>query len=163
MSRPAMEPQIPAGRTRETKIRRDRHGRWWNDQDPIDHPNLVRAFNAWVDVAEDGRFCLKNDINWAYVTIEGAPLFVHAARIEGDTVRLSLSDGREEVIDPSTLRQDAEGALYCTARGGTMAARFDKAAMTQLAELIEEDGEGVFLSIGGEKVRPAVVEDPVST
>ena len=36
-----MEPsQFLKGRTRETKIRRDAAGRWFNDGDPIDHPQF---------------------------------------------------------------------------------------------------------------------------
>lgn len=157
----AMEPQIPAGRTRETKIRRDAHGRWFNDQDPIDHPNLVRAFNAWIDIAPDGRFCLKNDINWAYVHVEGAPLFVHAVRIGGDEAVLTLSDGREEPLDPSTLRQSEDGTLYCSARERTMTARFDRTAMQQLEPLLGEDEDGVYLALGGSRHRPPVVDDPL--
>ena len=33
------------GRTRETKIRRDAQGRWFFEDDPLEHPNLVRAFD----------------------------------------------------------------------------------------------------------------------
>lgn len=157
-----MEPQIPVGRTRETKIRRDAQGRWFNDQDPIDHPNLVRAFNAWIDVAPDGRFCLKNDINWAYVTIEGAPLFVQGLRIVDGRALLALSDGREEPLDPRTLRQGEDGTLYCTARDGTMAARFDREAMQRLESVLGEDDRGVYLELGDERFRPPVVADPLT-
>lgn len=154
---------LPVGRSRETAIRRDALGRWWNGEDRIDHPNLVRAFDAWIDVAEDGRYCLSNDINWAYVAIEGPPLFVRSLEIDGgQDVWLELSDGRRERLDPETLRQGSDGALYCQAREGRLAARFDNVAAQRLEPLLGEDAEGVFLSIGGARFRPPTVEDPLA-
>jgi hypothetical protein len=150
------------GRSRETRIRRDAHGRWFDGPDPITHPLLTRAFDAWIDVAEDGRFCLKNDINWAYVAIEGAPIFVRSAAIAGDRVVLSLSDGREEELDPTTLRQDRGGVLYCDVRGGRLPARFDPHAAMQLSPIVAEDEHGAHLALGAAVLRPPVVDDPLA-
>jgi hypothetical protein len=155
------ENPLPPGLSRETRIRRDALGRWWNGEDPIDHPGLTRAFDAWLDRAPDGRYCLRNDINWAYVELEGAPLFVRAVRLAGDGVVLSLSDGREERLDPTTLRQDRDGVLHCDARGGAFAARFDRHAQAALEPLLAEDEEGPYLTLGGARVRPPVVGDPL--
>jgi hypothetical protein len=150
------------GRSRETTIRRDALGRWFHDEQPLDHPNLVRAFDRWLDKAEDGRFCLRNDINWAYVTLEGPPLFVRTVRLDPDgTVWLTLSDDRVEKLAAQTLRQDADGALYCDAREGALVARFDRHAMQQLEPLLKEDERGVYLALGQERVRPSVVADPL--
>jgi uncharacterized protein len=150
------------GRSRETTIRRDALGRWFHDEQPLDHPNLVRAFDRWLDKAEDGRFCLRNDINWAYVTLEGPPLFVRTVRLDPDgTVWLTLSDDRTEPLAADTLRQDRDGALYCDARGGTLVARFDRHAMQQLEPILKEDERGVYLALGQARVRPSVVADPL--
>jgi hypothetical protein len=153
---------LPPGLTRETRIRRDARGRWWNGEDPIDHPGLARAFDAWLDRAPDGRYCLRNDINWAYVEIEGAPLFVRAVRAAGDAVVLLLSDGREEPLDPATLRQDREGVLHCSARGGALCARFDRHAQAALEPFLAEDDDGPYLALGASRVRPPVVDDPLA-
>jgi uncharacterized protein len=150
------------GQTRETTIRRDALGRWFHDEQPLDHPNLVRAFDRWLDKAEDGRFCLRNDINWAYVTLEGPPLFVRAVRLDPDgTLQLVLSDDRTEALAADSLRQGPDGALYCDARGGTLVARFDRHAMQQLEPVLKEDERGVYLALGGARVRPQVVADPL--
>lgn len=156
------------GRSRETAIRRDAEGRWFHDREPLLHPNLVRAFDRWVGRAADGRYCLKNDINWAYITLEGAPYFVRALRVEpGERVVLALSDGSEEELDPSTLRQNRDGVLHCDVHGGaggaggTMVARFDRHVAGHLLELLGEDSEGVYLTIAGRIVRPPVVDDPL--
>jgi uncharacterized protein len=144
------------GRTRETRIRRDRRGRWWNDGDPVDHPNLRTSFDGWIDVAEDGRYCLSNDINWAYFTLEGPPYFVRSVRAGGDGLILSLSGEREEAADLHTLRQTPAGILYCRVREGRCVAVFDTHAASQLGAYMGEDGEGVFVAVGGVKVHPPV-------
>lgn len=154
--------QFLEGRTRETQIRRDARGRWFNGADRIDHPNLVRSFDSWVDRAEDGRFCLSNAINWAYVEIDGPAYFVRDVTSEPERVTLHLSGGADEVLDPSSLRQGPEGALWCTVREGRCPARFDNHAMGKMSDIVEEDGEGVFVRIGSQKVRPPTVADPLS-
>jgi hypothetical protein len=154
---------VEAGRSRETKIRRDARGRWWNGDDPITHANLVTAFDAWLERAEDGRYCLKNDINWAYVTVEGAPIDVRSVHVEDGRASLALSDGRTEQLDVSTLREGPDGALHCTVRSGTMPARFDPHAAMQLAEHAVETARGVEIRIGAAAVVPPKVSDPLAT
>ena len=60
-----------------------------------------------------------------------------------------------------TLRIDPQDALWCQVRDGKLAARFDPHAMNQLADLIGEDGEGIYLSLGGRKVRPPLASKPM--
>ncbi len=151
------------GRTRETRIRRDDAGRWFNGDDPITHVLLTRAFDEWLVPAPDGsgRWCLSNDINWAYVTLEGPPRFVRSVEVDSDVIRLSLSDGRSVPLDAATLREGPDGALYCDVGEG-LVARFDRHAAMQLEDLIDEDEQGVFLGIGGRRVRPPTVDDPLA-
>ena len=151
------------GRTRETKIRRDASGRWFNDDSEITHVLLTRAFDRWLRVAPDGsgRYCLSNDINWAFVSIEGPPRFVRSVDVdEGGAVTLHLSDESSAPLDPATLRQGADGALYCDVPGD-MVARFDSTAAMALADVLEEDDDGVFLTIAGERYRPPVLAEPL--
>lgn len=160
-----MDPRVPAGRSRETNIRRDARGRWFNEDVRITHANLCRAFDRWLDRAEDGRYCLKNSINWAYVRIEGAPLFVRDLSIDAGSadgaVVLELSDATRERLDPATLREGPDGALYCDVRGGHWTAQFDRETMGKLEPFLREDDEGVYLAIGGQRVRPKRVEEPI--
>ncbi len=141
------DPRAMLGRSRETQIRRDALGRWWNGDDAITHPLLTKSFDGWIERADDGRFCLKNDINWAYVAIEGPPYFVRSLRVEQgsvDHVTLQLSGDLEEPLDPATLREASDGALYCSVRGG-LQARFDSHAAMQLEPLIVETHDGFAL------------------
>jgi uncharacterized protein len=157
-----MDPsQMMAGLTRETRIRRDARGRWFNGDDPIDHPHVTRAFDAWIDRAEDGRPCLKNDINWAYFTLEGPAFFVRGVVRAGEAVGLLLSGDLREPLRPETLRQGPEGALWCDVREGRIAACFDRYAAAELVELVGgEDAEGPYLEIAGVRHRPPTVADP---
>ncbi len=151
------------GRTRETKIRRDAEGRWFDDGVELTHPLVRRAFDRWLRRAPDGsgRYCLCNDINWAFVEIEGPPRFVRAVRLAGGDVTLRLSDEQEAALEPATLVQSPDGGLYGRVPGD-MVARFDRHAMMQLDPLIEEDEQGVYLRFGQGRVRPPVVEDPLA-
>ena len=149
------------GRTRETTIRRDAEGTWYHDGQPLEHDNLCRSFDQWVERADDGRYCLKNDINWAYITLEGAPFFVRSVGVAEDgLVTLRLSDASEQPLAGETLRLGPDGALYCDVRGGTMTARFERHAMTQREAVIAEDDDGIYLALGGARVRPPELADP---
>jgi hypothetical protein len=150
------------GRTRETEIRRDARGRWFNGDDRIDHPNLARSFDSWVDRAEDGRFCLSNSINWAYIEVEGPAYFVKDVEPDDDGIGLVLSGDLRERLDPASLAQGPEGALWCTVREGRCPARFDNHAVSKMSERVGEDDDGVYLLIGGERVRPPEIDDPLS-
>ncbi|HEX5656343.1 MAG TPA: hypothetical protein VFX59_04070 [Polyangiales bacterium] len=156
-----MEPtNFPFGLSRETTIRRTADGKWSHDGDPIDNDKLARAFDRWMERAEDGRWCLKNDINWAYFTLEGAPYFVRWAKLDGEKATLRLSNDREVQLDFRTLREGPDGVLYCTALGE--AARFESHAAVALGELLEEDEGGPYFTIGGERIRPPRREDPLT-
>lgn len=154
------EPTFPFGLSRETTIRRTADGKWFQGDEPIDNPKLARAFDRWISKAEDGRYCLKNDINWAYFTLEGPPYFVRSAQPEGDAVTLALSNDESTTLDFATLREGPDGALYCDAYPG-MAARFDTHASVQLSELVAEDEQGPYLRCGKERVRPPRVTHPL--
>jgi len=158
-----MDPaQFLQGHTRETEIRRDARGRWFNGDDEIEHPGLVRAFDGWVDRAEDGRFCLSNAINWAYVEIEGPAYFVKDVEPSADGVGLLLSGDLREPLDSSSLRQGPEGALWCAVREGRCPARFDNHAVSKMSDWISEDEDGVYVRVGGEKVHPPEEDAPLS-
>ena len=158
-----MDPtQFLQGRTRETEIRRDAAGRWFNGEDRIDHPNLTRSFDEWIDRAEDGRFCLSNSINWAYVEIEGPAYFVKDVEASAEGITLHLSGGAAEPLNPASLCQGPEGALWCTVREGRCPARFDNHAVSKMSERIGEDDDGVYVLVGPQKVRPPEIADPLS-
>lgn len=150
------------GRSRESSIRRDAQGRWFHEGAPVENAQIARAFDRWVGRTENGRYCLRNEIDWVYITLEGPPLFVRAIRIEpAGKILLFLSNETQEELDPATLRQGGDGALYCDVMEGCMTARFDRHAMYDLHELIGEDEQGVYLRLGENLVRPPLADDPL--
>jgi len=156
-----MDPiSLPVGLSRETTIRRSADGKWFHDGEPLEHDKLARAFDRWIERADDGRFCLKNEINWAYFELEGAPFFVRSVQVRDGKAELLLSSDRQVTLDPHTLREGPDGALYCDV-GPDLCARFDKHAAIQLAELIDEDELGPYVVAGHDRVRPPRVEDPL--
>jgi hypothetical protein len=156
-----MDPNaLLAGRTRETTIARDAEGRWFHDGQALEHPNLTRAFDRWVSVADDGRYCLKNDINWAYISLEGAPFFVRSVRAAGAGAEVLLSNDAWQALEPGSLRLGPEGALYCDGPLG-LAARFDRHAMTQLEAFLGEDPSGIYVELGGTRARPKLTSEPL--
>ena len=148
---------LPPGRSRETTIRRDAQGRWWHEGEPVENEQVAQAFHRWVDSGPDGRYVLKNGVNWGYVVIEGAPFFVTALREEQGRLQLRLSDGTEEPLDEETLRQDAAGVLYCDVKERTMAASFSRSAMYALEPWVDEEG----LTVGGRRLAPPTESSPL--
>ena len=94
------------------------------------------------------------------VAVEDVPWLVTRVSRRGETLRVVLNDGSEEVVDPSTLRLGADGAPYCAVKGGAFEGRLSRAAAFQLLGLAEYDeatGRGT-LRVGGRDVR--LVEYP---
>ena len=88
-------------------------------------------------------------------------MFVRGAEARPEGIELRLSDGRVERLEPSTLRQDEAGVLYCTVREGRLAACFDRSAVAQIEGNIDADEQGIFVRVGQEQRHPPVVADPL--
>jgi hypothetical protein len=146
------DPAIPFGLSRETKIRIDREGRFWNEESPITHEALARSLAGWVDVdPESGRYILKNSVNWAFVTVEDAPLVVKV--FDKTAAEVTISDGTTEPLDVATLRLDADDVPYCDVRGGKLPARFSRNAAYALLEDAQVEADGRVLVDGREVKR----------
>ena len=94
--------------------------------------------------------------------IEGPAYFVKDVAPSDDGVTLRLSGELDEALDPASLRQGPEGALWCTVREGRCPARFDNHAVSKMSDWIGEDEDGVYVLVGQKKVRPPEIADPLS-
>ena len=101
-------------------------------------------------------------MNWAYVEIAGPPYFVKDVDISDEAIVLTLSGDLREPLDPASLHQGPEGALWCTVRHGRCPARFDNHAMSKMSDSIGEDDDGVYVMVAKRKVRPVEIGDPLS-
>jgi hypothetical protein len=166
VARPADHPDFfrlppPAGRSRESTIRLDAQGRFFHDQEPVEHAGMARAFASWIARhPDDGRFILNNGWDWTYFTVEDAPFFVEGIRATETGPALLLSDGSEEQLAPETLRLGNGGALYTRVKRGEFAARFRQAAQIALAPWLEEDADGapVLVILGVRYALPTEVD-----
>jgi len=141
------------------KIRRsgisvDREGRFIHEGAEVTHEGLKRALFRWLDrlPAPDGRYVLRLDEKrFAYLEdVADTPLVARAARVDADgSVRLALSDGNEEPLDPTTLTVDDAGVLRAWVRGGRLEARLATSAAAALADAITEDGGRPLLRLAG--------------
>lgn len=126
----------------------DREGRWLHDGEPVTHPRVLEAFTRGLELTPEGHYLLRFGNDWAFVTVEDAPLQVTSAlpAPSADEVLLNLSNGLTEPLRPETLCH-SEGVLYCTAASG-MPARFSRSAQAALASMLEEDASGLVLVLG---------------
>lgn len=138
-------------------IRIARDGGWSYMGSPIGRPALVRLFASVLRKDADGRHYLVTPVEKIGITVEDAPLLAVEMAVEGAgadqvvTVRTNLGD--VVAIGPEhPLRFDEEpdsGGLkpYVRVRG-RLEALFTRALMYQLAENLEERGEGDEVETG---------------
>ncbi len=152
----------PEGRSRESTIRLDAEGHFFDDDEPIEHDKLAAAMHSWISRhPDDGRFILTNGYDWTYFTVGDAPYVVRSIAVTDDDVVLLLSDGTEETWAPETTRVAAGGALYTKVKRGKevgvpgskmvpaeFEAKFSRHAQLALAPYLRDaSGDGSELSI----------------
>lgn len=129
--------------TRESKIRIDADGHVWDEGERIDRARLERALASWVDYDDaSGRYVMRNSVNWCFVTVDLAPLVIRSARVVGDEVEVELSDDSREALRVETVRVAPDGNAFAYVRGGTLLARFDRAAAFSLLQHAEYTDAG---------------------
>ena len=137
-------------RLRQTGVRLDADGRWWNEGQEVTHEGLRAAFWRWLDRLPDGRFVLRLDERrYAYIAVDGAPFVARSARWEGDRAFVRLSDGAEEELAYVTLRLTAGGVPYVKVRGGRFEARLSTAAWGVVAQRLASRGGATVLEAAG--------------
>lgn len=158
--RPADDPRFfklppPEGRSRESSIRLDRNGKFSHDGQLVEHGKLARAMATWISRhPDDGRYILTNGYDWTYFDVEDVPFFVHSVEKRDGRFWLTLTDGSEEALRPEETRLGEDGALETRVKhgadGGPYAAKFERAALVDLSEFLEEDETGQLrLGAGG--------------
>lgn len=132
-------PGIPPG-----TFRIDREGVWRHEGQEVTHPGVLRNLYANLRADAGGHF-LQVGPTRIGVEVADAPFVVtrvEATRRPADAtpdLRLHLSDGTEEALDPGTVWLGRNRAPYCRVKEGRLTARFGVAAWLQLADFAEEE------------------------
>lgn len=135
--------------TREDSgIRIDHELRWWHDDERIEHPKILEAFQQGLQPDDQGRYVLHFGNDWCYVQVEDAAYWVESLEPRGDALFLSLSDRSEEPLAPATLTVEPDGVLSCRVKQGRAKARFSRQAQFQLGEKVERADHGMVLRVG---------------
>ena len=136
--------------TREASgITLDREQRWWHDGEPVEHPNIIEAFNRGLRVTDDGRYQIEFGHDWCFVEVQGAAFKVLLVDVgEADRLSVRLSDRTAEWLMVDSLAVDADGVLTCAVKGGKARARFSREAQFALGEHLVRDGQGTRLVVG---------------
>ncbi len=145
---------------RQSGIRVDSEGRFIHEGEEVSHEGLKAALFRWLDrlppadPAARGRgYVLRLDERrFAYLDVDDTPLVARAARVAGETILLSLSDGAEEPLDPTTLTVDGAGVLRAWVRGGRIEARLASSAVAALADRLTEADGWPVLTLAGQQV-----------
>jgi hypothetical protein len=137
-------------------FRIDREGVWHHEGQEVTHPGVLRNLYANLR-AEAGAHYLQVGSARVPVDVADAPFVVTRVEIEPEApgaLRLHLSDGSEETIDPAGVWLEPGGAPYCRVRGGGFRARFSVPAWLQLAERLEEEpgSDRAWLVLGGRRM-----------
>ncbi len=162
MSRPpldwsgALPPGVPAGFSRESRLRIDGRGRLFHEGQEVEHPGLARAMISWLTRhPDDGRWVLENGWDWCYLVVDDVPWVASSARVVGDELIVSLPDGTDEVL--AEIRGDDSGVLRGTvkagARGGPHPCKLSRSAQLSLVDQLVESDDGPTLVVGARRIR----------
>lgn len=147
-------PTLPPG-----TFRIDREGAWRHEGQEVTHPGVVENLYANLR-ADGGGHYLQVGPARIPVDVDDAPFVVTRVEVVSGrdvgapTLRIHLTDGSDEGLDPAAIWLGAAGAPYCRIKSGRFVARFSVAAWLQLAgHLEEEPGTGrPVLVVGGHRV-----------
>ncbi len=131
-----------------------RDGRWYADDEPVEHERLSRLFSRHLRrKPSGGGYEIWIDERYhADVDVEDTPFVVTRADIAAaGSISIELQDGSTETLDPASLYVGEGEVLYCSVKGGTERARFLRPAYYQIAAAIQEMSDGSFqLRCGGQ-------------
>ncbi len=140
----------PEGRSRESTIVLDPNGFFFHEGERVEPGRIASALHTWISRHPDnGRFILDNGYDWTYFTVLDSPYVVTSVDVAGDDAYVTLSDGTAEPLYPARLSVDPAGLLRmsvkASARGGPFNAKFSRFAQNQVAPLLMERPDGLYI------------------
>jgi hypothetical protein len=118
-------------------LRIDADGDWWDGAERITHPGILANLSAGLS-RDAGGYFIQTRVR-VPVSVEDTPVVVgRIERCDGE-LWAWVSDGRQVLVDPATLRISDGNVPYCTVPP-EFPARLTRAATFQLLDLVGEDG-----------------------
>lgn len=155
---------------KESKLRIDKEGRWFFQEEEITHWRTYLLFNKNLIRDENGKLKVRIGQEECPVEAEDAPFVVRSLdfKLEAEgrlkSIVLILNDESREVLIPETLFIGPENVLYCLVRNQMFTARFSRNAYQLLFPYIQhvEAENRFFLVINGQKyeLRPEEEKRP---
>jgi hypothetical protein len=125
----------------------DKDGKLWHNGAPMIHPGILEMIFESVCL-EEGDYILRMGQQACQLEVADTFYVVQRAERDGDRVRLSLNDGSEEILEPSSLWIGEDDVIYCLVKDGGHSARFLRSAYYQLTQWVEQEDDGFALVLG---------------
>ncbi len=144
---------------KERKLKIDKEGRWFFQEEEITHRRTYMLFNKNLIRDENGKLKVRIGQEECLVEAEDAPFVVKSLDFklgsdgELKSIILILNDESREMLIPKTLFIGPENVLYCLVRNQMFTARFSRNAYQLLFPYIQhaEEENSFFLIINGQK------------
>lgn len=145
----SMKPSELRDVTDSCRIRIDKEGTWYYENQEIVNPLVLLTFCNALQKDEEGRYRIVFQSEVCYVDVEDTPFVVASIRGDQETELLVLlNTGETHKLDPATLSVGEQNVMYCLLPDG-MKVRFSRAAYYLLALMMEEDEEeNIVLRMG---------------
>jgi len=145
-------PESDPSSFRLPRLRIDRDGGWFHDDDEVLHEGILESLRQGLEVDAAGHFLQIGPVR-VPVEVEDAPFSVVRLEADGEGFVLTLNDMSREPLDPATLRLGVLDAPYCRVKGSRFEARFTRAAAWQLLQHVVpgEAGSPATVTIGGRR------------
>ena len=139
--------------TREDSgLRLDKEGRWWHDDECVEHPKVIEAFNRGLSPTDDGKYRLDFGNDWCFVQVEDCAYRVLLMDVDAQTgLSVRLSDRTRERLNLQSLELDEEGVLRCVVKDGKAKARFSREAQAALGPFLDEENDQFFVRWGHQR------------
>ncbi len=140
-------------------IRIDRDGVWFYRGAEMSRHDIVSLFYRHLIQDTSGSYFIEMRNQRYPIEVEDTAYVVRAVYwIDGrngteECLRMLLSDGSMEELDPGTLRLGKDNIPYCKVRNGRFDARFSTSGYYKLADRIEHDPskDEYFITLNGRR------------
>jgi hypothetical protein len=146
---PGVNPGHPEYVDREVIIL-NQEGVWIADDSEITHEPTRRLFARSLKKDSKGYF-LSIGRETKRIEVEDTAYFVERIVDNQGDQKIELSDGTQELLDPSTLRY-SPGRLTCRIKNGEEEAKFLRVPYYEILRDLEENGGKYFIHFNGKKV-----------